>query len=222
MAREIETKHIRRVCGAYILTHVKSRKVYVGSSGNLGYRFCQHIQFLKKGQHHCSALSSLYEEDPHVEFTYFKASNREEAYAKEQELLNECLETSPEAVLNTARDVMKPQLGIKLSLEHRDKIRQARLGSKATAETRLKMSLFQTGRKNSPEHIEKTRQFHIGRKRSDKTKQAMSDNHTRSRKININGITYSSTLEASRQLSIHQATIWWRANNPRFKDWQFV
>lgn len=222
MEKLIEPKHVRKVCGAYVLLHVKSGKVYVGSSANLGYRIGNHLLWLRTGRHYRKELCELYNDDPRIEVTYFKTQSREEAYAKEQELLDSHLSLTPDKVVNIAIDVRRPQLGVPMSDEHRDKIRQARLGMKASDEVRRKMSIAQTGRKHSPEAIEKVRQIHLGRKRSEATKQAMRNNRKDVRKIMVDGVIYPSTMEASRQLNVPQPTVHYRVANPRCEGWSYV
>ena len=67
-------------------------------------------------------------------------------------------------------------LGRKLSPEHIEKLRQANLGKKRSPEIIEKVRQANLGKKMSPEHIEKMRQANLGKKRSpeaiEKTRQA--------------------------------------------------
>lgn len=65
--------------------------------------------------------------------------------------------------------------GVPRSETTRQKIREARLGTKSSAKTKHKQSIARKGRKNTPEHIEKVRQAHLGKKRSEETKQKLRD-----------------------------------------------
>lgn len=69
--------------------------------------------------------------------------------------------------------------GVPRSDETKEKLRQANLGKKASAETKLKMSLAGRGRKHSPEHVEKTRQIHLGKKRSEETRRKLREDRAR-------------------------------------------
>ncbi len=82
--------------------------------------------------------------------------------------------------------------GIKSSLEHIEKIRQALVGVKHTPERIEKMKQTKTGKKQSPEAIEVGRQSRIGKKHSPETIEKI-------RQANLNKIVSPETIEKLRQ-----------------------
>jgi len=63
-----------------------------------------------------------------------------------------------------------PRKGAKVTMEQREKMRQAKLGSKHSVETKIKMSQSQIGRKWSDEQKQNLSKIKKGRKVSDETK----------------------------------------------------
>ena len=59
--------------------------------------------------------------------------------------------------------------------ETREKLRQANLGKKYSAETRKKVSIASTGRKHTQETKDKLRKINLGKKHSEETKKKISD-----------------------------------------------
>jgi hypothetical protein len=68
--------------------------------------------------------------------------------------------------------------GIPKSKEHREKLRLANLGKKASPETRQRMSEAHTGRHPSAETIKKLRASNVGLRRSEAAKQNMRGEHS--------------------------------------------
>jgi len=92
---------------------------------------------------------------------------------------------------------MKPgtKKGIKFTEEHKEKIRQSRLGTKASNETKKKMSLKRMGMKFTKEHSEKIRQALIGKKHTEERKNKISEAHkgiklSDEQKVNMCGINH--------------------------------
>ena len=72
--------------------------------------------------------------------------------------------------LTNATDGGEGVLGQVVSLETRERLRQANLGNKLSPETRAKISDALKGRKQSKEHVEKSRQVRIGHAVSPETR----------------------------------------------------
>ena len=100
----------RTVTGAYKLTHVKSGKFYVGSTGNFYERRKHHIVLLRMGKHFVTDLQELYNENPEIHFELFLTGYdehaRELAYDHEQSMLDEN-KTNP-LMMNKSFDARKP------------------------------------------------------------------------------------------------------------------
>jgi group I intron endonuclease len=76
------------IIGTYILTDTKTKKFYVGSSGNIKKRIKRHIKDLINGTHHCSNLQNVWRDDSSLIETVFPTKTREEAYLLEQDIIN--------------------------------------------------------------------------------------------------------------------------------------
>lgn len=71
------------------------------------------------------------------------------------------------------------------------------------------------------ESIEKIRQANIGKVLSEEHKNKIGDS-AYSRKINICGVEYKSTMDASRKLNIPKSTIFYKIINPNNKDYYYI
>lgn len=147
------------VVGIYKITNIIKDKPYIGQSKNIKKRWEKHRNYTSGSRAITSALK-LYGLD---NFT-FEIIHRcivddldkwEIHYIKKYDSL------SPNGY-NLTTGGRRP-VWSKVS---RDRLRNAKLGKKASSATRLKMSIARRGIKRSKESIEKTRQFHIGRKRT--------------------------------------------------------
>lgn len=74
--------------GTYVLTHVTSRKFYVGSSGQLTKRIDRHYRELNSKKHHNKPLQDLWDKCPKLEISFFYTETRDDAYNLEQDLLD--------------------------------------------------------------------------------------------------------------------------------------
>lgn len=98
--------------------------------------------------------------------------------------------------------------GYEVSDATREKLRQAALGREVSQEAREKISLFNRGKVESQQTIEKKRYSH-----PDKMKA-----------VSIDGVSYASLSEASREFGVSPDTISNRAKSEtsRFATWQFL
>jgi hypothetical protein len=76
------------------------------------------------------------------------------------------------------------------------------------------------GKTHSEEHIQKLREVNSEPK-SEKHKNNISKNSPNNKQCVIEGITYRSVAEASRQLSISENTVRGRVKNKNFKNWNY-
>jgi len=88
--------------------------------------------------------------------------------------------------IQKGRAVFPPSpAGVPKSEIHRRRLAIARLGSRASDETRAKMAESQTGRKMSPEAVAKTAAAHRGRKRSDETRRRLREAWARRKLMDV-------------------------------------
>jgi len=76
------------------------------------------------------------------------------------------------------------------------------------------------GKTHSEEHIQKLREVNSEPK-SEKHKNNISKNSPNNKQCVIEGITYRSVAEASRQLGISENTVRGRVKNKNFKNWNY-
>lgn len=139
--------------GVYAIT-TPSGAAYVGSAVNFDRRWKQHLLHLRSGKHHNYPLQRAY------------LKYGEEALSFSKLLI--CGEDNLLMYEQIAIDAINPEYNI-------CKVAGSKLGSKLSAETRLKMSISQRARgPRSMETREKNRLSNIGRPVSDETKQKQS------------------------------------------------
>lgn len=163
---ELKLERSIKHCAAYVITHVKSGKMYVGSSHNVTWRIERHKSLLKAGIHSNKELQTAYDNDPELSFKMHLTFDREEAFDLEQDILDHYL---PQGVLfnkqaiarqseggtnpteETREKISVANKGLERSLETRDRIRQAKLGVSRSEEMREFLRQRQTGKVLSEE-----------------------------------------------------------------------
>lgn len=214
--------------GTYIIRFSNSGMLYIGSTDDFQRRKCEHLGSLNKGIHCNRHLQNLYSEDTNIVFDFFPAEDRDAAYRKEQELINENLGTGQ--LLNvrktvdfrtseTNQKIRDSLIGHFVSDESRKKMGESKKGNKFWVgknhreETKKKLSeahkgnSYAKGHVKTPEGIEKIRQANLGKKLSDATKFSMSVNSSASKCVMVNGVTYRSLTEAAKSVGVSGDTI---------------
>jgi group I intron endonuclease len=77
-----------KTIAAYVLTDTRTKKFYVGSTGDIEKRLARHFYHLRRGDHHCPGLQYLWNNGGMLIQSVFPVSNREEAYILEQDVLD--------------------------------------------------------------------------------------------------------------------------------------
>lgn len=78
--------------GVYVITHEPSGMYYIGSSHHVAVRISNHKTALEKQYHRNPILQQVYNEQPHgLKFWYENTKDREEAYKREQKLLDKAI-----------------------------------------------------------------------------------------------------------------------------------
>lgn len=190
--------------GAYVLKHIESGKEYIGSTGNLNIRQVEHRSKLNTSSHHIKQLQELYDKDNKIDFIIFPTETRDEAYSKEQILLNS---TNKELLLNKSLNSRSSE-GLKPSVETREKMSKARANYEITEETRRKISNANSGRVFTDEHKQNIKKAQILLAQTKEGKERLLKNSMKTAiPININGKDYTSVREASRSEGISKTTL---------------
>ena len=144
------------------------QKIYIGSTSESFYgRFRRHLGLLKRGIHFNRRMQNLWFKYKEFKFVILQSClSKEEVISKEQEFINRI---DQDRLINLGPALPSPTLGMKHSLEAREKIswaakerykspderkRISRLGKKHSLETREKMSLSRKGRPGRPQSPE--------------------------------------------------------------------
>lgn len=157
------------VSGIYMIRNTVSGRIYVGSSYRIRQRWGAHRHELRTGKHHSLSLQRSWNKHGERVFTFsiLEVVNRaQDLFIREQfwiDLLDASSSTRgfnvhPKAggprghklssEIRARQSVMR--LGRKLppfSEAHREALRQSKLGTKASLETRIKMSALRKGKK---------------------------------------------------------------------------
>ena len=154
-------------------------RVYIGITSKSTSRRWQKGEGYKRSMKFYHAIKK-YGWDAFEHIVLFEGLTKEEAEAKEIELIKLYDSASREHGFNV-------QLGGssfgKMSEESKDLIRKKKIGLRASAETKEKMSKSRKGKKQSPEHIKKRAATRIGTHLSEETKRKISEAR-RGQKIN--------------------------------------
>lgn len=168
--------------GVYAIVNSVSGKVYVGSTTR---------SFKRRWREHRSALQCNTHENPYLLAEWCKygkerfsfdileeATDIDAIFALEQKWLDHFRQS--QTVYNMGKIAKHPTQGRPLSEEHKQKIRETKLGSKNpmygkdfTPEHRRNLSLAHKGQKRSEEAKRKMRLTWIGRKHTEEAKQKM-------------------------------------------------
>lgn len=246
----IDGKILKEDTGAYTLTHYPSGKVYHGSTNNIRLRIFQHTSALKQNTHNNKAFVELMNENPVAYVEFFPTDTREEAYDVEQKLIDQ---TDPELLLNASLDARNIGKGLWVRDEYRERfregmlgntygagnkgrvtsektkelIRQAKLGTKLSVETRRKMSLARIGNQNAKgfkhtqETIDKVRKANLGRKLTEESIMK-STIHKVKHKVVIDGVEYAHARLAAEAIGVSWNTVMARCQSPKHPNYKRI
>lgn len=200
--------------GVYKLTHVRTGLFYIGHTGDIDARKKIHVSELSNGRSSISNLNAVFERGDELLWEFTATVDKSEAIGLERKLIRENVDCV--GICNQVH------AGYHLSEDRRQLLSEYAKGRVISDETRRKMSESLKGRVMSPESIEKSRRGNLGRTRSDEARKRMSDGHKLSpmssegrKRISeaksvpfvLDGVSYSSTEEASRLLGVHRTTV---------------
>lgn len=166
------------VSGIYRITCVPTGKIYIGSAVSFRTRWANHFSSLRRNAHKNPKLQAAWNKYGEQAFTFevFELVLIPFLLEREQYWLDK-LKPFGKNGFNIAR-VAGSNLGIKLSYEHREKLRIQHLGKKHTDEAKAKMSKSRTGKKRNPKSIEKMKIAQRGRIVSPEHRAKLSASHT--------------------------------------------
>jgi group I intron endonuclease len=132
-----------RRSGIYKITSIiKPKKIYIGSAVNLHRRWQEHMLKLKKKLHHNPKLQAHFNKygDSDLLYSVIIFCIKEELIEQEQFFMD-----LYDPWFNICKKA-NSRLGVALSDETKEKLRQANLGKKLSEETKRRMSIAQKNR----------------------------------------------------------------------------
>jgi group I intron endonuclease len=150
-----------KICGIYTITHIASKRVYVGSAVDVVNRWRNHRWLLRNNKHHNVRLQRAWLKCGEQAFHFAviePIADKAELLAREQHWMDKLRAITPRAGYNTS-PVAGSMLGHKHSLATRAEMSRTRKGRKApryegfvtTAEHRAKIGAAHRGRVRPPE-----------------------------------------------------------------------
>lgn len=188
--------------GTYIIRMPLIGYFYIGSSSHVYTRLKDHRTTLCKGKHHQKKFQRLFDVSNYLEVTVFKTQTIQESLELEQQLLD--LNINDPFLINIAKNVKKPGLGLFPTDETKQKISQSMMGIKKSDEHRKKISISKKGKPLKQSHIEKIKKSKTGSKASDTTKQKMS----------LSRIGKTHTFESKNKIALIAQKRW---NDPNYR-----
>lgn len=201
----------------YVIEHLPTGRVYVGSSGDLYTRLNKHRRSLERGAHRNPEFQSLVESLSELSVSYTPMDTREEALSFEQMLLTE-LNNTDGLLVNIGLDVKSVFKGRTHNEETRSLLRERTTEHFSDSKSRLRHSERLKKKWRDPEYRKK----HEGKKLdlstkksiSARLKSAWSDPERRKRIIDaraipvtVDGVVYKNLPEASKRLGIPKTTL---------------
>lgn len=175
--------------GVYLLTHIETGKIYVGSTGDLYERIHQHACSLLGKRHKNRNLQECFNSSKSFSLTFIETKWNDVGarFDIEQQWIDKLLPTGK--LLNICLNSRMPWLGLKRPPSVSIAVSKANRERIFSQETREKMSNSRRGKKASPESILK--------------RMASSPKDP----IVINGVEYSTRREAERLLGLSRAAV---------------
>lgn len=206
--------------GAYLLKHIGTGKLYVGSHSNLYSRPYQHNHLLKNKTHWNKELQEAYDESPEFSKFIIVTETREEAYDIEQAILDKYHGTG--VLFNIAKDSKIPMAGLEVSDETRSKLSEATKGRPKSDEHRMKISLAAMGHKHSPETIAKL--VAAAKARGIRPELTLLAAEKCSVKVEADGVIYPSKKAAAKAFNLAESSVTKRilSKNPDFDSWKYA
>jgi group I intron endonuclease len=180
--------------GVYKITCTANRRFYIGSAINLCRRQYEHWRHLQQNKHVNLHMQRAWKKYGEQAFTFevLEQVLPMSLTAREQYWLNK-LKPFGRKGFNIARDADAAHLGMRHTLETREKMR----GRKVSSETIDRLRQSHLGKKQSPEAIEKHRLSMIGHETSSETIERIKQAH-----LSTGHKPSPEAIEAARQVNL--------------------
>ena len=222
--------------GAYLLKHTPSKKVFVGSTGDLRKTIALIAERLKAGIFHTEEVQYRYNVDKAFQVKVFRTDTVTEAFEIEQALLDKgqsvgnLLNSRRNAVGDMYNDAVgdysaKVKERKPLAQSTKDKIGVANKGRVTGVRAKALIGLRSKERLLTPEHQAK---LQAGMKASpafDLLKRRMAElGKAKCKKVRVEGTVYNSLNDAASQLGVSNTTVANRikSTSEKYKGWAFV
>jgi group I intron endonuclease len=151
MSNERRFVTMSSISGIYVISHLKSGKVYLGQAQNIRVRWQKHKQSLNSGKHDNRHLQSAWNKygAKAFQFKVLEYCSIEQLDEREQHYLNIYM---PKGICFNLAQFVGTVRGIVRSDETRQKMSEVQKGRKLTDEHRLKLSEAHKGKPLSIEH----------------------------------------------------------------------
>lgn len=177
-----------KTAAIYAITNLTNGKCYIGSAVSVFNRFALHKHHLTLGKHHSRYLQNAWNKHGSEKFVFqilLEVENPSDLLLLEQFFLDT---VKPEYNINT---VANSRLGLRMSEEAKEKLRQINLGKKYSDETKIRMSLAQKGKTLSEHTKRKISQNLKGHAVSTETRRKISLSLKGHEPVNYAGLTKS-------------------------------
>lgn len=229
--------------GVYIISDLSSGKAYIGATIKKQVRLKKHDQTLKSNKHHNKNLQEAYNNGNKLNLLFIPVSDDVNPFNCEKELISDFRK---ENVLYNIVGGMEPSsIGRIVSLETREKQRQAKLGTKQSTESIQKRADANRGQKRSIESRQNMSNGQLGninflgKKHSDETKDLMSKRalelgrviskealkisaELRSIPVMIDNVKYNSINEAANKYNVSGTCITYRIKSDNWPTWYYL
>ena len=168
-----------KITGIYkIQSKIKPKRIYIGSSIEISYRWASHLRALRKNKHFNKKLQNHFNKynESDLQFSVLLGCDKKELISKEQYFIE-----AYNPYFNISRAANSPMLGRHSSKETKEKLRKIFTGRIFSKESIAKMSKAQKGRKHklhTEETKRKIREGNKGKKHksfTEETKRKMSE-----------------------------------------------
>jgi group I intron endonuclease len=144
-----QTNRKQYMIGVYQIKNKLNEKVYIGSSVNVENRWYQHKKFLRDNSHCNEYLQNSWNthKEESFEFTILEVLEEEkELFIKEQYWIDICSSFIRDKGYNIQQYAGSGNRGICFTQQHKDKIRDSRIGKKHSIETKNKIGKISKNR----------------------------------------------------------------------------
>lgn len=211
------------VYGMYILTHVKSKKRYVGSSSKIGTRLSGHWSMLSKGKHFDRGFQAAYNTDPEINTVFYVTSDRESAYDLEQAYLDKYFDTGE--LFNQTRFARAPGKGRVITQEERDRVGKQNRGKEFSPQWRAKIGDGNRGKVRTPEQRLASSVAKKGIPLNPEARAKIDKlNGSKMKRLMGDGVAYKGLMKAACALGVHKDNIRNRIRShlPQWAGWHYI